>query len=28
VWKQSKVGTLIVGAVQPEAVRLLAELNS
>jgi F420-dependent oxidoreductase-like protein len=25
-WKASKVGTLIVGAVQPEAVRLMAEL--
>ena len=25
-WKASKVGTLIVGAVQPEAVRLIAEL--
>jgi F420-dependent oxidoreductase-like protein len=26
VWKQSKVGTLVVGTAQPEAVRLLAEL--
>jgi len=26
VWKKSKVGTLIVGTAQPEAVRLLAEL--
>jgi F420-dependent oxidoreductase-like protein len=26
VWKQSKVGTLIVGAQQPEAIRLMAEL--
>jgi F420-dependent oxidoreductase-like protein len=26
VWKQSKVGTLLVGAQQPEAVRLMAEL--
>jgi hypothetical protein len=28
VWKQSKVGTLVVGALQPEAVRLMAELAS
>ena len=28
VWKASKVGTLIVGTAQIEAVRLLAELNS
>jgi alkanesulfonate monooxygenase SsuD/methylene tetrahydromethanopterin reductase-like flavin-dependent oxidoreductase (luciferase family) len=27
-WKASKVGTLIVGTAQVEAVRLLAELNS
>ena len=26
VWKASKVGTMLVGAVQPEAVRLIAEL--
>jgi len=26
-WKASKVGTMLVGAVQPEAVRLMAELN-
>jgi F420-dependent oxidoreductase-like protein len=26
VWKASKVGTLLVGTVQPEAVRLMAEL--
>jgi F420-dependent oxidoreductase-like protein len=26
VWKQSKVGTLLVGTAQPEAVRLMAEL--
>jgi F420-dependent oxidoreductase-like protein len=26
VWKASKVGTMLVGAVQPEAVRLMAEL--
>jgi hypothetical protein len=26
VWKKSKVGTLIIGTPQPEAVRLLAEL--
>jgi F420-dependent oxidoreductase-like protein len=26
VWKASKVGTLMVGTVQPEAVRLMAEL--
>jgi F420-dependent oxidoreductase-like protein len=25
-WKASKVGTMIIGAVQPEAVRLMAEL--
>jgi F420-dependent oxidoreductase-like protein len=25
-WKASKIGTMIVGAVQPEAVRLIAEL--
>ena len=28
VWKQSRVGTLIIGALQPEAVRLMAELNA
>jgi F420-dependent oxidoreductase-like protein len=27
-WKASAVGTMIVGTVQPEAVRLMAELNS
>ena len=27
-WKDSDVGTMIVGAQQPEAIRLLAELNS
>ncbi len=26
VWKESKVGTMLVGTVQPEAVRLMAEL--
>jgi F420-dependent oxidoreductase-like protein len=26
VWKESKVGTLIIGSPQPEAVRLIAEL--
>jgi F420-dependent oxidoreductase-like protein len=26
VWKQSKIGTMIIGALQPEAVRLMAEL--
>jgi alkanesulfonate monooxygenase SsuD/methylene tetrahydromethanopterin reductase-like flavin-dependent oxidoreductase (luciferase family) len=26
VWKKSKVGTLVVGTAQPEAVRLVAEL--
>jgi F420-dependent oxidoreductase-like protein len=26
VWKQSKIGTMIVGTMQPEAVRLIAEL--
>ena len=25
-WKEAPIGTLIVGAVQPEAVRLMAEL--
>lgn len=28
VWKESQVGTLVVGTAQVEAVRLLAELNS
>jgi F420-dependent oxidoreductase-like protein len=28
VWKEAKIGTLIVGAQQMEAIRLLAELNS
>lgn len=28
VWKASKVGTMMVGTAQPEAVRLLAELNA
>ncbi len=27
VWKESGIGTLIVGTAQPEALRLLAELN-
>jgi alkanesulfonate monooxygenase SsuD/methylene tetrahydromethanopterin reductase-like flavin-dependent oxidoreductase (luciferase family) len=27
VWKESKVGTMIIGAMQPEAIRLIAELN-
>jgi F420-dependent oxidoreductase-like protein len=26
VWKQSKVGTMVIGAQQPEAIRLMAEL--
>jgi alkanesulfonate monooxygenase SsuD/methylene tetrahydromethanopterin reductase-like flavin-dependent oxidoreductase (luciferase family) len=25
-WKASKIGTMIVGAMQPEAIRLVAEL--
>ena len=25
-WKQSRITTMIVGAMQPEAVRLMAEL--
>jgi F420-dependent oxidoreductase-like protein len=28
VWKESKVGTMLVGTAQPEAVRLMAELAS
>jgi Luciferase-like monooxygenase len=28
VWKSSKVGTLIIGTAQPEAIRLIAELAS
>lgn len=28
VWKESGVGTMIVGSEQPEAIRLIAELNS
>jgi hypothetical protein len=27
-WKGSKVGTLLVGTAQPEALRLMAELNA
>jgi F420-dependent oxidoreductase-like protein len=27
-WKEANIGTMMVGAVQPEAVRLIAELNS
>jgi F420-dependent oxidoreductase-like protein len=26
VWKQSKIGTMIIGTMQPEAIRLMAEL--
>ncbi|MCA9627880.1 MAG: LLM class F420-dependent oxidoreductase [Polyangiaceae bacterium] len=28
IWKESKIGTMMVGTQQPEALRLLAELNS
>ena len=28
IWKESKNGTMMVGTQQPEALRLLAELNS